>query len=161
MIFAKRLPLCQHAKIAMIPMVFHRVWGQLLRKILKKHPEMHFTGYSCKITGIHIFQWNLAKFPEIPAISSIWTPPVWKHQYFLRNINAPGYVNSTENKKNMDSCVILLENNVLHENLKFYMIPMIFVKIQVFAPACKNSSNSNRFPQVLGQKSSPMTPKTQ
>ena len=55
MIFAKRLPLCQHAKIAIIPMVFHRVWGQLLRKILKKHPEMHFTGYSCKITGIHIF----------------------------------------------------------------------------------------------------------
>ena len=48
MIFAKRLPLCQHAKIAMIPMVFHRVWGQLLRKILKKHPEMHFTGFLVK-----------------------------------------------------------------------------------------------------------------
>ena len=48
--------------------------------------------------------------------------------------------------KNMDSCVILLENNVLHANLMFYMIPMISVKIQAFAPACKNSSNFNTFP---------------
>ena len=53
--FAKHLPLRQHAKIAIIPMVFHRVWSQLLRKILKKHPEMHFTGSFRKITGIHTF----------------------------------------------------------------------------------------------------------
>ena len=32
----------------------------------------------------------------------------------------------------MDSYVILLENSVSHANLKFDMIPMIFVKIQAF-----------------------------
>ena len=43
MFFAKRLPLCQHAKIAIIPKGFHRFWSQLLPKMLKKHPGMHFT----------------------------------------------------------------------------------------------------------------------
>ena len=55
MIFAKRLPLCQHAKIAMIPKGFHGFWSQLLPKILKKHPEMHFIRFFTKIIEIHIF----------------------------------------------------------------------------------------------------------
>ena len=59
--FANRLPLCQHAKIAIIHIVFYRVWGQLLRKILKKHPEMHFTVIVAEIHRIYIVQCNLSK----------------------------------------------------------------------------------------------------
>ena len=55
MVFAKRLPLCQHAKIAIIPKGFHGFWSQLLPKILKKHPQMHFTGIFHEIIEIHIF----------------------------------------------------------------------------------------------------------
>ena len=48
MIFAKRLPLCQHVKIAIIPKGFHGFWSQLLPGIFKKYPGMHFSGFSRK-----------------------------------------------------------------------------------------------------------------
>ena len=116
-VFAKRLPLCQHAKIAIIPKGFHMSWIQLLPKILRKHPEMHFTVISAENHRMYIFSWNLAKLTWIPAIPSIWTPRGWKHQYFLRNIKVPGCVNSTKTSDWYKFYVILLETMFC---MKFY-----------------------------------------
>ena len=98
MFFAKSLPLCQHAKIAIIPMGFHSFWSQLLPKIVKKHLGMHFTVILAEIYKFYTFYCNLAKITWIPAIPSIWAPPAWKHKYPLRNIKVPGCVNPTKNK---------------------------------------------------------------
>ena len=55
MFFAKRLPLCQHAKIAITPKGFHSFWSQLLPKMLKKHPGMHFTVILAEIYNFYTF----------------------------------------------------------------------------------------------------------